>query len=305
MLHFPNRKSRAVYSGHWVPTRPTPLAAPLTVDVNKGLAAELGLDAGACASDAFARLFSGDVAVLGGGNSAGPAVPAPGAPIVPTPRPHKGVKGRVKEGEVTPWSTPYAVSVFGSPIPAPDPFDGHGYGDGRAITLGQFTPRREGSDATHWELQLKGAGPTPFARRFDGRAVLRSSVREYLVAEAMHQLGVPTTRALSLIASSSPDEVVPRAWYPQSAASSSEGGARKEHYPNSLIEERCAIVCRASPSFVRCGSFELFSRRAAQGDPLAHTQLEQLLVHTYQREMAEEDGYLGTQGAYSFRLGPL
>ena len=69
-------------------------------------------------------------------------------------------------------------------------------GDGRAITLGEMLNAR----GERWEMQLKGAGPTPYSRRADGRAVLRSSVREFLCSEAMHHLGVPTTRALSLVA---------------------------------------------------------------------------------------------------------
>ena len=68
-------------------------------------------------------------------------------------------------------------------------------GDGRAITLGEVL----NASGQRWELQLKGAGPTPYARRADGRAVLRSSIREFLCSEAMHHLGVPTTRALSLV----------------------------------------------------------------------------------------------------------
>ncbi|HPP47552.1 MAG TPA: protein adenylyltransferase SelO family protein, partial [Accumulibacter sp.] len=70
-------------------------------------------------------------------------------------------------------------------------------GDGRAILLGEAINRRE----QRFELQLKGAGPTPYSRRADGRAVLRSSIREFLCSEAMHHLGVPTTRALSLVGS--------------------------------------------------------------------------------------------------------
>jgi uncharacterized protein YdiU (UPF0061 family) len=70
-------------------------------------------------------------------------------------------------------------------------------GDGRAILLGETVNRR----GQRFELQLKGAGPTPYARRADGRAVLRSSIREFLCSEAMHHLGVPTTRALSLVGS--------------------------------------------------------------------------------------------------------
>ena len=80
----------------------------------------------------------------------------------------------------------YAVSVFGNAIGAPDPFGGFGYGDGRALSIGEFeTPSGE-----YWELQWKGSGMTPFSRQFDGRAVLRSSVREFLTSEAMHNLGV-------------------------------------------------------------------------------------------------------------------
>ena len=67
-------------------------------------------------------------------------------------------------------------------------------GDGRAITLGEVEV-----DDRFWELQLKGAGLTPYSRTADGKAVLRSSIREYLCSEAMHHLGVPTTRALSLV----------------------------------------------------------------------------------------------------------
>jgi len=75
-------------------------------------------------------------------------------------------------------------------------------GDGRAITLGETI----NGAGERWELQLKGAGRTPYSRSADGRAVLRSSVREFLCSEAMHHLGVPTTRALSLVATG--EEVV-------------------------------------------------------------------------------------------------
>ena len=73
-------------------------------------------------------------------------------------------------------------------------------GDGRAITLGETINSR----GQRWELQLKGAGPTPYSRTADGRAVMRSSIREFLCSEAMHHLGVPTTRALSLVATGEP-----------------------------------------------------------------------------------------------------
>ena len=111
-------------------------------------------------------------------------------------------------------------------------------GDGRAITLGEAVA----PDGRHWELQLKGAGPTPYSRHADGRAVLRSSIREFLCSEAMHHLGIPTTRALSLVATG--ETVVRDMFY--------DGRARPE--PG-------AIVCRASPSFLRFGHFELPSSR--------------------------------------------
>ena len=120
-------------------------------------------------------------------------------------------------------------------------------GDGRAITLGEL----EGPDGRVHELQLKGAGPTPYSRRADGRAVLRSSIREFLCSEAMHALGVPTTRALSLIATG--DAVV-----------------RDMFYNGNAKAEPGAIVCRVAPSFLRFGNFELPSSR---GD---HALLQQL-----------------------------
>ncbi len=107
-------------------------------------------------------------------------------------------------------------------------------GDGRAITLGEVV----NASGERWELQLKGAGPTPFSRRADGRAVLRSSIREFLCSEAMHHLGVPTTRALSLVATG--EDVVRDMFY--------DGNSRLE--PG-------AVVCRVAPSFVRFGTFEL------------------------------------------------
>ncbi|MBA2663035.1 MAG: YdiU family protein [Bradymonadaceae bacterium] len=111
-------------------------------------------------------------------------------------------------------------------------------GDGRAITLGEVV----NADAQRWEMQLKGAGPTPYSRTADGRAVLRSSVREFLCSEAMFHLGVPTTRALSLVLTG--DLVV-----------------RDMFYDGHPAPEPGAIVCRVAPSFLRFGSFEIFASR--------------------------------------------
>ncbi len=111
-------------------------------------------------------------------------------------------------------------------------------GDGRAITLGTVV----GSDGQDWELQLKGAGKTPYSRHADGRAVLRSSVREFLCSEAMHHLGIPTTRALSLVATG-------------------EDVLRDMFYDGHPELEPGAVVCRVAPSFLRFGHFELPSAR--------------------------------------------
>jgi uncharacterized protein YdiU (UPF0061 family) len=108
-------------------------------------------------------------------------------------------------------------------------------GDGRAIVLGEIEHNNQ-----LFTLQLKGAGPTPYSRRADGLAVLRSSIREHLCSEAMFHLGVPTTRSLSLI--STGDEVV-----------------RDVMYDGNAALEKGAIVCRIAPSFIRFGSFELLS----------------------------------------------
>jgi len=111
-------------------------------------------------------------------------------------------------------------------------------GDGRALSLGDV----EGPSGQVWELQLKGAGPTPYSRRADGRAVLRSSLREFLCSEAMHHLGVPTTRALSLALSG--DQVVRDMFY----------DGRPELEPG-------AVICRVAPTFLRFGNFEIFASR--------------------------------------------
>jgi serine/tyrosine/threonine adenylyltransferase len=107
-------------------------------------------------------------------------------------------------------------------------------GDGRAITLAEVIA----TDGTRQELQLKGAGRTPYSRTADGRAVLRSSLREFMCSEAMHFLGVPTTRALSLVGTG-------------------EQVMRDMFYDGHPAPEPGAIVCRVAPSFVRFGNFQI------------------------------------------------
>lgn len=116
-------------------------------------------------------------------------------------------------------------------------------GDGRAISLGELAA----ADGSRWEIQLKGAGPTPYSRRGDGRAVLRSSLREFLCSEAMQWLGVPTTRALSLVATG--DTVV-----------------RDMFYSGDPRPEPGAVVARVAPSFIRFGSFEILTASGELGN---------------------------------------
>lgn len=110
-------------------------------------------------------------------------------------------------------------------------------GDGRAINVAEIEFK-----GIKTAIQLKGSGPTPYSRGADGFAVLRSSIREYLCSEAMHHLGVPTTRALSLALSG--DKVV-----------------RDMLYDGNPREELGAVVARTAPSFIRFGSFEIFASR--------------------------------------------
>jgi serine/tyrosine/threonine adenylyltransferase len=128
-------------------------------------------------------------------------------------------------------------------------------GDGRAIGLGEVLTAHDGRQ----ELQLKGAGRTPYSRGADGRAVLRSSIREFLCSEAMHHLGVPTTRALSIVATG--DVVV-----------------RDVMYDGNPAPEPGAIVCRVAPSFLRFGSYEL---PASRGDTALLRQLVDFTIRTH------------------------
>src|SRR5262245_22315175 len=125
-------------------------------------------------------------------------------------------------------------------------------GDGRAITLAEVI----GTDGRRYDLQLKGAGRTPYSRTADGRAVLRSSVREFMCSEAMHWLGVPTTRALSLVGTG-------------------EAVVRDMFYDGNPQAEPGAIVCRVARSFVRFGNFEIL---AAHGEIDALARLADYVI---------------------------
>ncbi|TCD59429.1 hypothetical protein CWE17_01185 [Synechococcus sp. BS56D] len=239
-----DHRPRQVRSGHYVPVTPTPLPEPEYVAHSQGLFAELGLS-DALAHDArFRRLFSGDASVA--------------------------------TGAMRPWgwATGYALSIYGTEYIQQCPFGtGNGYGDGRALSIveGVYVDRR-------WEMQLKGGGPTPYCRGADGRAVLRSSVREFLAQEFMHALGVPSSRSLTLYMSRA--ETVRRPWYsPQS----------RSFEPDVMVDNPAAISTRVAPSFLRVGQLELFARRArSQAHPEAMAELQLIVEHLIERNYRAE-----------------
>lgn len=238
--YVPNHKSREVKSGHYVNVLPTPLSEPYLVAYSFDMVNVLELDISTFKSNEFIKLFSGNVGIYNIGDRS--------------------------------WATPYALSIYGQEMYDNCPFkNGNGYGDGRAISLTEVVIKNK-----RWELQLKGAGKTPFCRDGDGRAVLRSCIREFLASEAMYHLNVDTTRALSVIASRI--ERVPRQWY------SKEG--------HSIIENSiCAMLCRVASSFIRIGHIELYGRRARHAGHIKHTndinninELKLMVQHAITRE---------------------
>jgi uncharacterized protein YdiU (UPF0061 family) len=207
------------------PTPPAGSARPTTLAFSKPVLIALGLDPAEAGRPEFAAILAG-------------ASPLPGA---------------------RPFAACYGGHQFGS-------WAGQ-LGDGRAIGLGDVPTTNPdlacpsaSLTAPRLELQLKGAGRTPYSRFADGRAVLRSSVREYVMSEAMAAAGVRTTRALALVASGEP--VV-----------------RDQFYDGRAAAEPGAVVTRVAASFVRFGSFEL---PASRGDkPLARALADHVLSRHY------------------------
>ena len=239
-----DHQPRQVFSGHYVPVTPTPLPDPEYVAHSPAFFKELGLSDVLVHDAPFRRLFSGDISVAR-------------APMRPVG-----------------WATGYALSIYGSEYIQQCPFGtGNGYGDGRAISVfeGLFNGKR-------WELQLKGGGPTPYCRGADGRAVLRSSVREFLAQELMHALGVPTSRSLTLYASRA--ETVRRPWYAPNSTSFD---------PDILVNNPVAITTRVAPSFLRVGQLELFARRVRRNaHPGALQELRMIVCHLIERNYRPE-----------------
>ncbi len=145
----------------------------------------------------------------------------------------------------------YAGHQFGHFVPQ--------LGDGRAIMIGEIHNRA----GEHWEIQLKGSGITPYSRSGDGRAVLRSSIREYLCSEAMYALGIPTSRALCIV------------------------GSNEEVYREQI--ETAAVLTRLAPSHIRFGSFEVFFYRGQYEH--IKTLADFVIEHHYPEFAAAENKY--------------
>jgi len=234
---------RQVFKGHYVPVKPTPIENPVYIAHSKNFFAELGFSDHLATSEDFMRMFSGDSSQL------------------PEPMNSQG------------WATGYALSIYGTEYYEQCPFrTGNGYGDGRAVSIfeGVINGKR-------WEMQLKGGGRTPYCRGADGRAVLRSSVREFLAQEHMYALGVPTSRSLTLYTSKT--ETVKRPWF-------NSGSYSRD--PEVMIDEAVAITTRVAPSFLRVGQIELFGRRARKNEhPEALGELEKIVLHLIDREYSD------------------
>ncbi|WP_406828893.1 protein adenylyltransferase SelO [Microbulbifer sp. ARAS458-1] len=239
-----DHRARQVFSGHFVPVTPTPIGQSEYVAHSRSLFQELGLSDELAQDPEFTQLFSGDISAAR------------------APMRNFG------------WATGYALSIYGTEYVRQCPFGtGNGYGDGRAISVfeGVFNGQR-------WEMQLKGGGPTPYCRGADGRAVLRSSVREFLAQEYMHALGVPTSRSLTLYVSKT--DTVSRPWYSDHS---------NAFDPDIITENPVAISTRVAPSFLRVGQIELFARRArSHAYDNALEELRMIVMHLIAREYQDE-----------------
>jgi len=209
-FYFDNTYARSL-EGFYAPSEPEPAPAPKMVQFNRALAAELGLDGEALASETGAAYFSGS------------QVPAGASPLAQA----------------------YAGHQFGGFVPQ--------LGDGRALLLGELIDRH----GRRRDIQLKGSGRTPFSRGGDGKAALGPVLREYLMGEAMHALGIPTTRALAAVATGEPvyrEQVLPG-----------------------------AVLTRVAASHLRVGTFQFF---AARGETAKVRQLADYAIARHYPEAA-------------------
>lgn len=238
-----NKFPREVFSGHYVPVSPTAIKEPIYISHSINFFKELGFSENLLKSDDFIKLFSGNMSNI------------------------SNLKQNIG------WATGYALSIYGTEYYAQCPFQtGNGYGDGRAISVLEAV-----INSKRWEFQLKGAGRTPYCRGADGRAVLRSSVREFLAQEHINALGIATSRSLTLFTSKK--EQVTRPWFNENSYSKD---------PEVMIEEDVAIITRVASSFLRVGQIELFGRRARKNEHKnALKELGMIVLHLIDREYSE------------------
>src|SRR5574344_1607831 len=239
-----NKYPREVFSGHYVPVSPTAIKEPIYISHSKKFFEEFGFGKELLKEDDFIKLFSANISNIS------------------------------RKNNIKSWATGYALSIYGTEYYAQCPFQtGNGYGDGRAISVLEAV-----INGKRWEFQLKGGGKTPYCRGADGRAVLRSSVREFLAQEHIHSLGIPTSRSLTLFTSKK--EQVSRPWFKEKSSS---------YEPEVMIEEDVAITTRVASSFLRVGQIELFGRRARKNEHKdALKELEMIVLHLIKREYSEE-----------------
>ncbi len=219
---FDNTYRRSL-EGFYAPWQAATVPAPKLIQLNRALAAELGLDADALASDTGPAIFAGN------------AVPQGAEPLAQA----------------------YAGHQFGGFVPQ--------LGDGRALLLGELIDRH----GRRRDIQLKGSGRTPFSRGGDGKATLGPVLREYLLGEAMHALGIPTTRALAAVTTGEPvyrDQILPG-----------------------------AVLTRVASSHIRVGTFQYF---AARGDTAKVRQLaDYTIARHYPQAATAANPYLALLGA--------
>ncbi|WP_228286326.1 protein adenylyltransferase SelO family protein [Arcobacter vandammei] len=239
-----NKFPREVFSGHFVELEPTTIKEPIYISHSINFFKELGFSENLLKSSDFIKLFSADSSNI-------------------------STKNNLKS-----WATGYALSIYGREYYAQCPFQtGNGYGDGRAISVLEAVINDK-----RWEFQLKGSGKTPYCRGADGRAVLRSSIREFLAQEHMHELRIPTSRSLTLFTSKK--EQVTRPWFKDNSYSMD---------PELMIKEDVAITTRVASSFLRVGQIELFGRRARKNEHKnALQELEMIVLYLIDREYSEE-----------------
>lgn len=218
-------------AGYYARVKPSPVAAPRLLKLNRELASELRLDADALASPLGAALFAGNQ--------------------LPT--------------DADPIAMAYAGHQFGNFVPQ--------LGDGRAILLGEVI----GRDGVRRDIQLKGAGQTPFSRRGDGRAAVGPVLREYLISEAMYALGIPGTRALAAVATGEPV------------------------YRESVLPG--AVFTRVAQSHIRVGTFEFFARRGEDG--AVKKLADYVIARHYPALQGEPERYLALLDAVMARQADL